>query len=46
VQGERRATEYGYSLWSVEAYAVAGQDKDQDKDQDKGQDKDQDKGQE
>ncbi|MER6016928.1 beta-N-acetylglucosaminidase domain-containing protein [Streptomyces anulatus] len=23
VQGERRATEYGYSLWSVEAYAVA-----------------------
>lgn len=23
VQGESRATEYGYSLWSVEAYAVA-----------------------
>ncbi|NJP53281.1 hyaluronidase [Streptomyces sp. SBST2-5] len=23
VQGERRATQYGYSLWSVEAYAVA-----------------------
>nr|WP_307783785.1 beta-N-acetylglucosaminidase domain-containing protein [Streptomyces spinoverrucosus] len=23
VQGEKRATEYGYSLWSVEAYAVA-----------------------
>ncbi|MFF3719044.1 beta-N-acetylglucosaminidase domain-containing protein [Streptomyces prasinus] len=23
VQGERRATEWGYSLWSVEAYAVA-----------------------
>ncbi|MEV1043602.1 beta-N-acetylglucosaminidase domain-containing protein [Streptomyces sp. NPDC049916] len=23
VQGERRATGYGYSLWSVEAYAVA-----------------------
>ncbi|MCX4823121.1 beta-N-acetylglucosaminidase domain-containing protein [Streptomyces sp. NBC_01142] len=23
VQGEARATEYGYSLWSVEAYAVA-----------------------
>ncbi|PNV34563.1 hyaluronidase [Streptomyces sp. DH-12] len=23
VQGERRATRYGYSLWSVEAYAVA-----------------------
>ncbi|MEI7031460.1 beta-N-acetylglucosaminidase domain-containing protein [Streptomyces pratensis] len=23
VQGEGRATEYGYSLWSVEAYAVA-----------------------
>ncbi|MGW1013639.1 beta-N-acetylglucosaminidase domain-containing protein [Streptomyces termitum] len=22
VQGEKRATEYGYSLWSVEAYAV------------------------
>ncbi|HCA87357.1 MAG TPA: hyaluronidase, partial [Streptomyces sp.] len=22
VQGDRRATEYGYSLWSVEAYAV------------------------
>jgi hyaluronoglucosaminidase len=44
VQGERRATEYGYSLWSVEAYAVAGQDKD--KDQDKDPDKGQDKGQE
>ncbi|MEU5362940.1 beta-N-acetylglucosaminidase domain-containing protein [Streptomyces sp. NPDC005925] len=27
VQGDRRATRYGYSLWSVEAYAVAeGQD--------------------
>ncbi|WP_240800280.1 beta-N-acetylglucosaminidase domain-containing protein, partial [Streptomyces rhizosphaericola] len=24
VQGDARATEYGYSLWSVEAYAVAG----------------------
>ncbi|MFI8187448.1 beta-N-acetylglucosaminidase domain-containing protein [Streptomyces sp. NPDC085946] len=24
VQGERRATPYGYSLWSVEAYAVTG----------------------
>ncbi|GAA4939519.1 hypothetical protein GCM10023238_01490 [Streptomyces heliomycini] len=23
VQGEKRATRYGYSLWSVEAYAVA-----------------------
>ncbi|MFJ8658895.1 beta-N-acetylglucosaminidase domain-containing protein [Streptomyces sp. NPDC093795] len=23
VQGEKRATEYGYSLWSVETYAVA-----------------------
>ncbi|MFI5804530.1 beta-N-acetylglucosaminidase domain-containing protein [Streptomyces sp. NPDC051561] len=23
VQGDQRATEYGYSLWSVEAYAVA-----------------------
>jgi len=23
VQGEERATRYGYSLWSVEAYAVA-----------------------
>ncbi|MDF3297560.1 beta-N-acetylglucosaminidase domain-containing protein [Streptomyces tropicalis] len=23
IQGERRATPYGYSLWSVEAYAVA-----------------------
>ncbi|WP_405799375.1 beta-N-acetylglucosaminidase domain-containing protein [Streptomyces sp. NBC_01506] len=23
IQGERRATEFGYSLWSVEAYAVA-----------------------
>ncbi|MGJ3559547.1 discoidin domain-containing protein [Streptomyces sp. INA 01156] len=23
VQGETRATRYGYSLWSVEAYAVA-----------------------
>ncbi|MFF1924922.1 beta-N-acetylglucosaminidase domain-containing protein [Streptomyces sp. NPDC058221] len=27
VQGDGRATEYGYSLWSVRAYAVAGQDK-------------------
>ncbi|WP_330480525.1 beta-N-acetylglucosaminidase domain-containing protein [Streptomyces sp. NBC_01544] len=26
IQGDGRATEYGYSLWSVEAYAVAGQD--------------------
>ncbi|WP_405694817.1 beta-N-acetylglucosaminidase domain-containing protein [Streptomyces sp. NBC_01185] len=25
VQGDGRATEYGYSLWSVEAYAVAGE---------------------
>ncbi|WP_369236632.1 beta-N-acetylglucosaminidase domain-containing protein [Streptomyces sp. R21] len=24
VQGDKRATRYGYSLWSVEAYAVAG----------------------
>ncbi|WP_351227718.1 beta-N-acetylglucosaminidase domain-containing protein [Streptomyces sp. NPDC002133] len=24
VQGDARATQYGYSLWSVEAYAVAG----------------------
>ncbi|MFF6777602.1 beta-N-acetylglucosaminidase domain-containing protein [Streptomyces sp. NPDC012637] len=24
VQGDARATEYGYSLWSVETYAVAG----------------------
>ncbi|MFF4348618.1 beta-N-acetylglucosaminidase domain-containing protein [Streptomyces sp. NPDC001530] len=24
VQGVKRATQYGYSLWSVEAYAVAG----------------------
>ncbi|MER7402596.1 beta-N-acetylglucosaminidase domain-containing protein [Streptomyces sp. NPDC000070] len=24
VQGEKRATAYGYSLWSVEAYAVTG----------------------
>ncbi|GAA1354612.1 beta-N-acetylglucosaminidase domain-containing protein [Streptomyces beijiangensis] len=24
VQGDRRATRFGYSLWSVEAYAVAG----------------------
>lgn len=24
IQGDGRATEYGYSLWSVEAYAVAG----------------------
>ncbi|MFB6814099.1 beta-N-acetylglucosaminidase domain-containing protein [Streptomyces sp. NPDC056347] len=24
VQGDARGTEYGYSLWSVEAYAVAG----------------------
>lgn len=23
VQGDKRATRYGYSLWSVEAYAVA-----------------------
>lgn len=27
VQGDGRATEYGYSLWSVQAYAVAGQAK-------------------
>ncbi|MEU5654513.1 beta-N-acetylglucosaminidase domain-containing protein [Streptomyces sp. NPDC047737] len=26
VQGDGRATPYGYSLWSVEAYAVAGRD--------------------
>lgn len=26
VQGDARATEYGYSLWSVQAYAVAGDD--------------------
>ncbi|WNI24756.1 beta-N-acetylglucosaminidase domain-containing protein [Streptomyces sp. ITFR-16] len=26
VQGDGRATEYGYSLWSVQAFAVAGQD--------------------
>ncbi|MFE9723556.1 beta-N-acetylglucosaminidase domain-containing protein [Streptomyces sp. NPDC005794] len=26
VQGDGRATQYGYSLWSVEAYAVAGED--------------------
>ncbi|SCF84207.1 beta-N-acetylglucosaminidase domain-containing protein [Streptomyces sp. Ncost-T10-10d] len=26
VQGDARATEFGYSLWSVQAYAVAGQD--------------------
>ncbi|MEU2078575.1 beta-N-acetylglucosaminidase domain-containing protein [Streptomyces sp. NPDC013489] len=25
VQGDARATQYGYSLWSVETYAVAGQ---------------------
>jgi len=28
IQGDGRATRYGYSLWSVEAYAVAGQDQD------------------
>ncbi|KPC84926.1 beta-N-acetylglucosaminidase domain-containing protein [Streptomyces sp. NRRL S-4] len=28
IQGDARATQYGYSLWSVEAYAVAGEDKD------------------
>ncbi|MFJ8859780.1 beta-N-acetylglucosaminidase domain-containing protein [Streptomyces sp. NPDC102451] len=28
VQGDARATEYGYSLWSVEAYAVTGKDQD------------------
>ncbi|MFH8343921.1 beta-N-acetylglucosaminidase domain-containing protein [Streptomyces sp. NPDC018045] len=27
VQGDRRATRFGYSLWSVEAYAVRGSDK-------------------
>lgn len=27
IQGDGRATRYGYSLWSVEAYAVAGQDR-------------------
>ncbi|WP_129263005.1 beta-N-acetylglucosaminidase domain-containing protein [Streptomyces sp. M3] len=27
IQGDARATEYGYSLWSVEAYAVAGKDR-------------------
>ncbi|WP_250286801.1 beta-N-acetylglucosaminidase domain-containing protein [Streptomyces atroolivaceus] len=26
IQGDGRATQYGYSLWSVEAYAVAGGD--------------------
>ncbi|MGW0787386.1 beta-N-acetylglucosaminidase domain-containing protein [Streptomyces sp. NPDC002911] len=26
VQGDGRATQYGYSLWSVEAYAVAGRE--------------------
>ncbi|MFP3991384.1 beta-N-acetylglucosaminidase domain-containing protein [Streptomyces sp. E11-3] len=26
VQGDRRATEYGYSLWSVEAYAVQAEE--------------------
>lgn len=26
IQGDGRGTEFGYSLWSVEAYAVAGQD--------------------
>ncbi|MEV6961226.1 beta-N-acetylglucosaminidase domain-containing protein [Streptomyces sp. NPDC051207] len=29
VQGDRRATRYGYSLWSVEAYAVAEQPADE-----------------
>lgn len=28
VQGDKRATRFGYSLWSVEAYAVAGQEPD------------------
>ncbi|MEU9359711.1 beta-N-acetylglucosaminidase domain-containing protein [Streptomyces sp. NPDC048301] len=28
VQGDGRATQYGYSLWSVEAYAVAEEDQD------------------
>ncbi|MFC8224418.1 beta-N-acetylglucosaminidase domain-containing protein [Streptomyces sp. NPDC057287] len=28
IQGDGRATRYGYSLWSVEAYAVAGEDPD------------------
>ncbi|MFI2782906.1 beta-N-acetylglucosaminidase domain-containing protein [Streptomyces sp. ALB3] len=28
VQGDARATQYGYSLWSVEAYAVAAEDQD------------------
>ncbi|MEV5158333.1 beta-N-acetylglucosaminidase domain-containing protein [Streptomyces sp. NPDC053728] len=28
IQGDGRATQYGYSLWSVEAYAVAGEDPD------------------
>lgn len=31
VQGETRATRYGYSLWSVETYAVAPKEKPEDK---------------
>ncbi len=27
IQGDRRATRFGYSLWSVEAYAVKGSDR-------------------
>ncbi|MFJ8883904.1 beta-N-acetylglucosaminidase domain-containing protein [Streptomyces sp. NPDC102402] len=30
IQGDGRATQYGYSLWSVEAYAVADEDPDTD----------------
>lgn len=27
IQGDKRATRFGYSLWSVEAYAVTGGDR-------------------
>ncbi|MER5556057.1 beta-N-acetylglucosaminidase domain-containing protein [Streptomyces sp. NPDC002793] len=38
VQGDGRATPYGYSLWSVEAYAVAAQEQEQEQQQDQEQD--------
>uniref|UniRef100_UPI004057BE6E discoidin domain-containing protein n=2 Tax=Streptomyces TaxID=1883 RepID=UPI004057BE6E len=39
VQGDKRATEYGYSLFSVEAYAVTEKEKSKDQDKGKGEEK-------
>ncbi|MFG2096354.1 beta-N-acetylglucosaminidase domain-containing protein [Streptomyces sp. NPDC048612] len=51
IQGDKRATRFGYSLWSVEAYAVQelgdkdpGRGKDQGGDNGRGRDEDEDEG--